>query len=208
MADDWSSILSRSVSKRCRLLELPPELRDAIFEFALTSEKTIVTFRLDGYQKDSYTQAIQPPLTQVNRQVRHESIPIYYASNDFVLHTEGNKSDDARRWLVCNERYLLKLRRVSLWVRYAAITHDRSSSNGALSIAMWRDVTAGCWKVDDEWRWITVVRKPAALQSDAKLLLQHLRSLLVNESTSHLSADGFTELLQDLRTHYMSIKSA
>ncbi|KAK5113577.1 hypothetical protein LTR85_010805 [Meristemomyces frigidus] len=193
-------------AQRCRLLELPPELRDAIFEFALTSDKTLVTFRLDTYQRDSYTQATQPPLTRVSRQLRHESIPIYYAANDFVLHTEGIKAENARRWLECNERYLLRLRRVSLWVRYASSTNAGSSSQGALSVGMKRDVAAGCWKVDDDWRWITVLRKPAALERDAEFLIQRLRSLLVNESTSYLNAEGFVGLMLELRGQYVKEK--
>ncbi|KAF2774114.1 hypothetical protein EJ03DRAFT_134 [Teratosphaeria nubilosa] len=191
---------------RCHLLDLPAELRDLIYEYAVTSDKTIVTFRLDKYQRDSYNQAVQPSLTRVNRQVRAESLPFYYACNTFVLHTEASKALDARRWLLCNEMHLLKLRRLSLWIRYVPLTNHRTTSQGALSITVLRNVADGCWKVDDGWDWITVVRRPGALEDDANFLIGKVRSLLVNESTSHLSAEEFADLLVQLRLEYVKEK--
>lgn len=75
-----------------------------------------------------------------------------------------------------------------------------------MSIAMMRDLTDGCWKVDDQWRWITVVRRPSALEIDADFVIGRLRSLLVNESTSHLSAVGFVDLISGLRMEYVKSK--
>lgn len=204
---DWTATaVSRSNTRTSRFLELPPELRDLIFEFALTSGRTLVTFRLDDYQRDSYLQATQPSLARVNRQLRHESLPIYYACNDFVLHTEGSKADDARRWLLCNEPHLPKLRRVSYWVRCITLANQLMSSQGAMSISMMWDAMNDCWKVDEQWRWITVVRRPAALENDAKLLVGHLRTLL-EEPTLQLDGYGFYGLLTDLRTCYVKEKT-
>jgi hypothetical protein len=192
--------------KRCRLLELPAELRDAIYEFALTSSKPTVTFQLDKYQKDSYAQAIQPALTRVSRQIRAESLPVYYACNDFILHTDPTKCIDARRWMECISAHILKLRRLEVWVRYVPLTNDRATSQGALGISMYRDVAKGCWRVGEGWKWITVVRKPGALGGDAKFLIQMLRRMLVNESTTYLSAEGLADLLVELRMEYAKKK--
>lgn len=191
---------------RCLLLELPPELRDAIYEYACTSDATTVTFRLDKYQQGTYQEAIQPALTRVNRQVRVESLPVYYACNDFVMHTEESKAKDASRWLECNEPHLLALRRVSLWVRYVPVAHDLASSQGAFSITMERDATEGRWKVDDMWKWITVVRKPATVEGDAAFLTGLLRNMLVNGLTSHISSKEFSNLLTDVRLKYLNRK--
>src|ERR1700761_2254315 len=84
---------------RSHFLELPAEIRDYIYEFALTSGKPLVAFRLDEYQRDSYEEATQPPLTRVNRQIRDESLPIFYQSNDIVLHNDSSKGGNTRRWL-------------------------------------------------------------------------------------------------------------
>ncbi|OTA23110.1 hypothetical protein BTJ68_13839 [Hortaea werneckii EXF-2000] len=35
----------------------------------------MVTFKLDHYQRDTLTQAVQPPLLHLNRQIRQESLP-------------------------------------------------------------------------------------------------------------------------------------
>ncbi|KAF2725845.1 hypothetical protein K431DRAFT_54004 [Polychaeton citri CBS 116435] len=105
--------MSSAGTSSFRLLDLPAELRALIFSFALTSPRPLVTFRLDPYQKDSYTEAWPPPsLTFVSKQFREESLPIFYQCNDFVLHTEGlepggngwqrkcdGKAGEARIWL-------------------------------------------------------------------------------------------------------------
>ena len=70
---------------------------------------------------------------------------------------------------------------------------------------MW-DAMNDCWKVDEQWRWITVVRRPAALENDAKLLVGHLRTLL-EEPTLQLDGYGFYGLLTDLRTCYVKEKT-
>ena len=100
---DWPFRSLSSSKPRFRLLDLPQEIRDLIYEFAVTSSKPIVAFRLDEYQRPSYQEAIQPPLTRSNRQIRRESLPIFYDCNDIVLHTEGSKMHDTQRWLYCIE---------------------------------------------------------------------------------------------------------
>lgn len=207
---DWSfPTTAWPETPRCRLLELPAELRDLIYDFALTSPKPLVTFHLDAYQKDSYTHATQPPLTRVSRQLRYETLPIYYSSNAFVLHTEGAKAEDAQHWLQCIEPHIPKLWRIELWVRYVMYINTRSSvAQGMLRVAMTRDLTGdGGWRVDDEWKWITVVRRPAALEGDAEFLIRKLRMLLAQDSPSHLSAEGLRCLLSDLPMAYVKHKN-
>jgi len=196
-----------AAASRCRLLELPAEIRDAIYRFALTAEKPVVTFRLDDYQRDSYEQAVQPALTQVSRQVRQESLPVYFASNTFVLHTEGSKADDARRWLQCNEWHLPKLlMSVSLWFRYVSLTNDRAASHGALGVSLSRLAKDVHWTVEDGFKWITVMRQPSGLERDAAFLARHLRSLLSDAPTACMDAQGFSDLMSTLRTMYVERK--
>lgn len=57
-----------------RLLELPAELRDRIYELHITD---IVT-NVDGASN-------QPPLTLVCRQLRNETLPIFYNKSTFIL---------------------------------------------------------------------------------------------------------------------------
>lgn len=193
---------------RCPLLGIPPELRDLIFEYALKSEKTLVSFRLDDYQRDSFAQAVQPALTKVSQQIRRESIPLWYSCNDFVLHSEAAKANDARKWLLCNETQLPKLRQISFWMRYVTLENRVKSANGAICITLKRVNLSSDWTVDDEWRWITVVRKPEALERDAKFLIEHLRQLLQEDWPDKLSVAGIHGLLTDLREGYVKEKAA
>ncbi|KAF2171982.1 hypothetical protein M409DRAFT_63501 [Zasmidium cellare ATCC 36951] len=160
-----------------RLLTLPAEIRTLIFEFALTSSsKPTVTFRLDPYQLDTYTPAVQPPLTRVSRQLREETLPIYYELTPFILHSEAPKADDALRWLRCNEAYLPLLRRLTFWIRY--VPARGSAGVGAFGVGIGRARKGGEWAVEEEWRWITVVRRPGDVEGDAKVLLGRMGVVL------------------------------
>lgn len=204
---DWTfRALSYSKVPGSRLLELPAEIRDAIFEFALTSEKPVVAFRLDEYQRDSYQEAQQPPLTQVNRQVRRESLPIFYNCNEVVLHTDSSKASDTQRWLRCIEPNLAMLHRMSLWVRYVTLTNDRSPSNGAICISLLRLRGEGLWQVQDEWKWITVTRKPSVADSDARFIKCELMKILAEDPSCLESADGLVGMMADLKMMYVKEK--
>ncbi|KAI6912490.1 hypothetical protein D0867_15750 [Hortaea werneckii] len=207
--------LHRPKPGRCLLLELPPELRDLIYEYTLQSESPsnqMITSKLDPYQRDTLTQAVQPSLLLTNRQIRLESPGIFYRSQTFILHCEGTKADDARRWLVSNEPHLRKIRQIELWIRYTTPANRFTSSNGALGILLHRDPHdeknnsggGGGWKVrDDGWRWITVVRKPGNLENDAGFLIREVRRLLEEEWPGKLTAAGLFGVMSDLREGYV-----
>ncbi|KAK0258746.1 hypothetical protein B0A54_15292 [Friedmanniomyces endolithicus] len=189
----------RPKTKRCRLFELPPELRIAIFEYALTSDKTVVTFRLDDYQRDSLQEAVQPALTRVNRQVRLETLPVWYGCNILILHTEGAKGRDSIRWLAYNEVHLAKLKRISVWVRRVSRTTGQSS-HGALGINLYRQATDDSWQVSRSWDWITVVRKPLGLEADAEALIWQARDSLGGDRRGLVTdVDDWQQLLGHLR---------
>lgn len=61
--------------RRISFLDLPPELRDQIYEAALV-EKKVCTGRPG--QKFA-----QPALTRVSRQIREEALPVFYGMNAF-----------------------------------------------------------------------------------------------------------------------------
>ncbi|CAK4032274.1 Hypothetical predicted protein [Lecanosticta acicola] len=189
-----------------RLLNLPAEIRNLIFEYAVTSQKTVVTFRPDHFQRDSFTAATQPPLTRVSRQVRSESLPIYYECNDFVLHTESPKADDALIWLTCNWLHLRKLRRLSFWIRYVPSANSRASSQGAICVTMVRPKKNSAWEVNKHWSWVTVVRKPAGLEDDVKLMLEKLDTMTREVSREDANPDGYFRLMTDLRAFYIQEK--
>lgn len=188
------------------ILELPAEIRHMILEFALLSEKPTVTFRLDRYQKDGYREASQPSLTRVNRQVRQESLKIFYETNDFIFHTEGPKWVDARKWLKCYEPYLPSLLKVSFWIRYATLANDPREANGAMSIQMQRSNNKDAWQASNTWKWVTVTRKPQEVEHDAQFLIAKLDELLGSEEHDITTAEGFLGVMADLRLLYIQEK--
>ena len=198
--------LLRFKRSRSRLLNLPPELQDLIFGFAVTLEKPVVTFRLDEYQKNGYQEAIQPALTRVNRQTREQSLPLFYELNDFILHAETPKIVDTRRWLQCVRSYLPRLLKLSLWIRYVTLTNDRSASNGAIAVSLRRSKSDEQWKVDNEWKWITVTRPPQLLASDAKFLARGLDRMLTESPDCLDSVEGMLGVMTDLKLFYIKEK--
>jgi len=201
---EWTlSNAIRSKTRRCRLFELPPEIRIAIFEYALASDNTVVTFRLDDYQRDSLQEAVQPNLTRVNHQVRLETLPIWCGCSTFVLHTEDAKGRDSQRWLRSNEAHLAKLKRVSVWVRRVARTTGQSS-HGALGINLYRQASDDMWHVSELWDWITVMRKPLGLEAEAQAMIWRARDLLGGDrSCLRTDADYWRYILGKLRDWYL-----
>lgn len=193
-------------SAHFRLLDLPAEIREYIFEFALVSEKPVVTFRLDNYQRESYREATQPALTRVSRQIRQESLQVFYRVNCFIFHTEEPRFHESLKWARQHERMLAKMLRMSFWVRHVTLTNDRDASNGAMCIPLWRGHAEGEWSVDEAWQWITVTRKPAAIQSDVGFIFTTLRALLRDDPACLRGADGMSALIKDLRSMYIKEK--
>jgi hypothetical protein len=61
------------------ILDLPPEIRNSIFEYCLAESNRMV-------MKNPYTEGTKPNapgLLLVNRQIRDEALPIFYSTNEF-----------------------------------------------------------------------------------------------------------------------------
>lgn len=188
------------------LLGLPRELRDSIFRLALHSYRPLVAFRLDHYQRESYLEAVQPGLTQTNRQVRQESLPIFYCANTFILHSEEPKMVDTQRWLKCIESRLPSMLHISIWLRYVNLAHDPLDSSGAICVSIRRSKHDEAWRVEESWQWVTVTRRPSSLRSDGLFLVKELQGLLADDSTCMLSAQGISSVLIDLKMLYKKEK--
>ncbi|KAK3672459.1 hypothetical protein LTR78_007766 [Recurvomyces mirabilis] len=202
---DWSfRTISFTKQPESRLPALPSELRDLIFEYALVCNKPLVTFRLDNYQKDSMSEAVQPALTRTNRQIRKETLPIWYGCNRFVLHTQDPHAGKGLVWLERNSRYMSLLKHIALWIRYVSPINDRGY--GALSISMRRQAGTDVWYAEDDWEWITVIRKPTGLEDDARFLQKELDYLLENDYQGQLDAEKFHCILLETRRRYIEHK--
>lgn len=67
-----------------KFFELPPEIRNLIYELALPSkERNERLFITSPYVDNHMTLAVQPAVTRVSRQTRSESLAMFYANNEF-----------------------------------------------------------------------------------------------------------------------------
>ncbi|KAK3658846.1 hypothetical protein LTR56_001717 [Elasticomyces elasticus] len=73
------------------LLDLPPELREMVFSFALVSTNPVDILNIPKNHVAA--------LTQTNQQLRGETIKIYYGQNTFKLNIDFDTIPTALKWL-------------------------------------------------------------------------------------------------------------
>jgi len=90
----------------CRLLELPPELRNAIYVYAVVENGPVpLRMRLNNY-------CIEPALLATNRQIRSECLPVIYGQNTL----ESGYSHRTRKFLTALSADKLKMiRQLQAW---------------------------------------------------------------------------------------------
>lgn len=194
-----------STLQRNMLLELPAELRGRIFEFALVSDKPLVTFHIDEYQQEDYQEAVQPPLLTVSRQIRQEALPLFYGCNDFIFFTEGRKADEAHNWLDRVRLYLDCLGGITFWLRYVNSVPSHVSPSGAIAITMRYAPRKERWIVCPDWKWISPVRKHDDTPHDAEYLTDRLQCL-IDEKAEKKTVEIFINLMNTLRKSYIDHK--
>lgn len=185
------------------ILSLPPELREQIFTLALHSQtKSLVTFRLESFQRESYTEATQPPLTRVSRQIRAEALPLFYKVNDFVVHTHGKKSEDALLWLSCVRVWLEELRHVVFWVRYQSPPTYQRGIIGAIAVEVAWDARRGQWRSRDGWRWVPVCKRPDEVEADGLWLAKEVDRLAMDMRRESMDVEEFAVIMRKLNEEY------
>lgn len=70
---------SQEITRLC-FFSLPAEIRNHIYDLSIPSHRTFVI----GPWRPN-TQRMQPPLTQVCKQIRHETVPMFVAKNTFIM---------------------------------------------------------------------------------------------------------------------------
>jgi hypothetical protein len=187
------------------LLTLPFELRTQIFLHALSHPPHLVTFPPDHVQAQYYTAALPlPALTRVSKQIRHETLPLYFQANTFILHTEEPKFLDAKAWLRAGitQRFLADLRSVEVWVRYVPLGGARGAlGGGCFGVRVGRERKGGRWRVEEGGvRWVTVTRRPVDWEGDVKGLVRGF-----GEALGGLEEEGAEEwiaVLEGVRDGY------
>jgi len=75
----------------CRFLRLPAELRIMIYEYALQSEANLCPYYPST--NTCFGRIIEPNSTRVNKQIRSETLPVFYGTSTFILAYIGNLDD-------------------------------------------------------------------------------------------------------------------
>lgn len=106
-----------------RLLDLPPELRDLIYEYIVLKPKNTITMLPNFNCFASEVSAAQPALIRVNKQLRSEALPMFYNGNVFLAEVSDTIDlHTAKRWLTSiGEHNIRHLRRLALcgWTKIA-----------------------------------------------------------------------------------------
>ncbi|KAK4546753.1 hypothetical protein LTR36_001485 [Oleoguttula mirabilis] len=107
MAEAIASEPSTAWNGNCRLLELPPELRNHIYELALP---TVARWSAIEKYTESDLPNHQPALTRVSRQIRAEALPLYYhnLTVELLVSSDYDALDDCEAWLeATGDKYTL-----------------------------------------------------------------------------------------------------
>jgi hypothetical protein len=88
--DEESSSSPEPEDTRTPLETAPPELMDMILEFARTADEPIQISKLGRHQ--------MPGILQVNSELRHTGLKMYYSKNDFRAVVTGEHPDGPLKW--------------------------------------------------------------------------------------------------------------
>lgn len=111
----------KTSSPDASLLSLPRELRDLVLDQILIKPTNTVTMLPNFNCHANEISASQPLISCVNRQLRHETLPTFYASNTFTAQLDNLVDlDITLAWLsAIGDVNIAHLRRISLcgWTR-------------------------------------------------------------------------------------------
>ncbi|KAK5697648.1 hypothetical protein LTR17_023930 [Elasticomyces elasticus] len=125
-----------------RLLDLPPELRNRIFEDVLAELDTVISVgsstRLpyDPCNEDpQWRKAKLPHVTAVSRQIRYETLSLYYGTKIFEVHLDYGLNSN-QSGLTC---LLRALNGAALWLHRMGAQQKAMVKNLVLSMIMRED---------------------------------------------------------------------
>jgi len=102
------------------LLSLPFELREMIFDYATYCDSADLHIGFQTLVPSTCTpNAVQPPVTRVNKQIRSESLATFYRSNSFVLCLHNDKAvRRCQKWIALNKACFRYANGVSLSIHW------------------------------------------------------------------------------------------
>lgn len=99
------------------LLALPAELREMIYQYATDLRPSRLWIDSKDLVKPYTKLAVQPAWTRTNRQIRSESLPFSYETNEFVLPMLDERSVRSfLQWITFNKCHLRHVSRMMLMI--------------------------------------------------------------------------------------------
>ncbi|KAK5714282.1 hypothetical protein LTR17_017288 [Elasticomyces elasticus] len=133
--------------KPFRLLDLPRELRDAIYSYATVVDEHLL---LSGpcMHEDRIT-AVQPAITRVNRQARQEALPIFYSDNTFEAHiTDSDFGFFISHMQIIGIQSLSLIQHITFSSTAGVFVHPPSCAASMFEIVRWLVTTRGAEGID------------------------------------------------------------
>ncbi|KAK4890907.1 hypothetical protein LTR27_010480 [Elasticomyces elasticus] len=143
---------------RCHLLELPPELRNSIFELTVISpqplpaqllQRSLIRILSHGTKLMSKVLPEIPEIARTNRQIRDEVLPVFYNSNTFVVNQDEladsrksrfAKNEDPKH--IANIEYAFKWRNGEEYSRSVIRIHRNAARE--VQVAVQGDAEQAC----------------------------------------------------------------
>jgi hypothetical protein len=85
-------IVSETKAAIFRIMDLPQEVRNIIFTFAFAT-KTVRVCHDEDHESRQLSCFKVPPLAQVSRQIRADSLPIFFSTSKFDVYVNSNLAD-------------------------------------------------------------------------------------------------------------------
>lgn len=120
-----STMHSATADSHCALLSLPPEIRNRIYEYAVV-ELPCVEIHLRQHQEPCGHGGEQPALTRTCRQIRNESLGLFYELNAFCIRA----GPDRPRYLGPIRSYLDKVKKAQIQIFDHPVSILLNVSNG------------------------------------------------------------------------------
>lgn len=179
------------LNERCRLLELPAELRIRIFELTLRRDFGLQAYK---YGRTDYI-AAHPPLTSTNTQIRGETLPIFYGKNIICIQCSArfyNLYGLDATWLTQNGNNLRYLQRVRL-----DMIGNRDATPYAFDLAY--NVDTGIFDVSTVGVRVANLENPYRISPEAQRMASLLQWFMAKRTRSSLSAAEFIAIIRSMQ---------
>jgi len=178
------------------LLDLPFELREAIYEYLVVKPANTITMLENHNCFQNEVSAAQPAITRVNRQIRAEALPLFYKSNVFLAElSEKLDLDIAKRWLIAiGNSNVVHLRRLVLCGWSQVIYQGRPSR---LWIRCLFDLKDGTLTIDGNHVVVNgkkyISKDMSMMQQAFQFMIEYLDGGAWNELALRYFLEGFHE---------------